>query len=216
MFSYGDAKFFDVNFAPADGKKVIYDSISLSANNPHIAKVLLEKYINNINAVVLNKNKQELVILKNKFSRDLSDDASKLESNAKEQLKREINAIVFALSQSKSMNISEPVANLPAEINNTTMYLLGSKALAAKLAVLQTSEPVLPNRYFEIQRQLKVLNSINITSIEGKSFTYIDEPSEPVIKDKPKKMIILMLGAILGMVMSCIGILIYCRNDGNN
>ena len=109
----------------------------------------------------------------------------------------------------KGMNLTEPAANLPAEINNATMYLLGSKALSAKLTLLQVSEPVLASRYFEIQQQLKALNSIKILSTEGKAFTYIDEPNEPAKNDKPQRVFILMVGLLLGMILGCSYILFY-------
>ena len=206
----------NISYTAADGKKIKFDTISFSANTPQQAQSLLQQYMAQLNSKVIKNNTAELNLLLNKFRQDLSAEANSLRNNAEDQLKLEINAVATALAQAKGMNLTEPAANLPAEINNATIYLLGSKTLSAKLALLQASEPVLSSRYFEIQQQLKALNAIKVTSTEGKIFTYIDEPSEPVIKDKPKKMIILMLGAILGMVMSCIGILIYCRNDGNN
>ena len=191
----------NINYSVADEKKIKFDTISFSANSPQQAQLLLQQYLEYLNNKVIKNNESELKLLLNKFHQDLSAEANSIRNSAEDQLKLKINAVTFGLAQAKDMNMSEPAANLPAEITDATMYLLGSKALMTKLALLQVSEPVLPSRYFEIQQQLKALNTINITSTNGKSFTYVDEPSEPVTKDKPKKALILMLGIILGFML---------------
>jgi len=199
----------NISYFAADGKKIKFDTISFSANTPQQAQLLLQQYMVQLNSKVIKKNEVELNLLLNKFRQDLGTEAKNLESNAEDQLKLEINAVKSALAQAKGMNLTEPAANLPAEINNATMYLLGSKALSAKLTLLQVSEPVLASRYFEIQQQLKALNSIKILSTEGKAFTYIDEPNEPAKNDKPQRVFILMVGLLLGMILGCSYILFY-------
>lgn len=198
----------NINYSAADGKKIKFDTISFSANSPQQAQLLLQQYLAHLNNKIIKNNEVELNLLLNKFRQDLRAEANSLRNNAEDQLKLEINALTLGLAQAKGMNMAEPAANLPAEINNTTMYLLGSKALTAKLALLRGSEPILPSRYFEIQQQLKALNAINIKSTDGKSFTYIDEPSEPVTKDKPKRMFIFIVGVFLGVLFGCGGVLL--------
>ena len=200
----------NINYTAADDKKIKFDTVSFSANTPQQAKTLLENYINVLNSKVIKNNEEELNLLLSKFRQDLSAESKNLANNAEDQLKIEINAVTTALAQAKGMNLTESVASLPTEINNATMYLLGSKALSAKLALLQVSEPVFPSRYFEVQQQLKTLNVLKMTSVEDKVFSYIDEPSEPVIKDKPKKALILALGLLLGTLFGCFFILFSC------
>ncbi|MBB6056038.1 LPS O-antigen chain length determinant protein WzzB [Tolumonas osonensis] len=190
----------NISYTAADGKKIKFDTITFSANTAEKAQSLLQQYMVSLNKKVIKNNEAELNILLNKFRQDLSVEAKTLANNAEDQLKIEINTVASALAQAKGMNQTEPSANLPAEINNATMYLLGSKALSAKLALLQASEPVFPSRYFEVQQQLKSLNAIKMVSTGGKTFTYIDEPSEPVIKDKPKKIIIIVVGLFVGLL----------------
>ncbi len=198
----------NISYTAADGKKIKFDIISFSANTPQQAQSLLQQYMAQLNSKVIKNNTAELNLLLNKFRQDLSAEANSLRNNAEDQLKLEINAVATALAQAKGMNLTEPTGDLPPEINNATMYLLGSKALSAKLALLKDSIPVLTNRYFEIQQQLKILNDIKITSVSGNVFSYIDIPDEPVIKDKPKKALLIIMGFFVGLILSVFGFFI--------
>lgn len=160
-----------------------------------------------ISLIALNKNKKELDVINYKFKQDLTLESNKLELKAKEQRNRVMNNIILALKQAKKMNISDSTEVFTTEINDNTMYLLGGKVLSEKLAFLQASEPVFSSRYFEIQQQLKTLSAIKMTSIAGKTFSYIDEPSDPV-KTKPKKILIVILGLIVGVMFGCVSVLV--------
>ncbi len=108
------------------------------------------------------------------------------------------------------MNLIETSENLPTEISDSTMYLLGTKALSAKLVSLKASEPTLTKRYFDIQQQLTVLNKIKIKIGTGTDqiFSFIDMPDEPVTKDKPMRALILVLGVIIGLIISVLYVLV--------
>jgi len=199
----------NIHYSVADGKKIKFDTISFSANTPTQAQLLLQQYLAQLNSKVIKKNEMELNILQNKFRQDLGAEAANLVNNAADQLRIDINVISSALAQAKGINLVEPDANLSVEINNANMYLLGSKALSTKLKLLQASAPILPIRYFEIQQKLKALDDIKITTVMGQVFSYIDQPSEPVIKDKPKRALIIIAGSIFGLVISVVFVFVF-------
>ncbi len=152
-----------------------------------------------MNAKVVKNNEYELKLLLNKFRQDLAAEAKTLETSADDMLMLQIKSVSDSLAQAKEMNLIETSANLPTDISDSTMYLLGSKALSAKLASLKASEPTLAKRYFDVQQQLKTLNEIKNSSVTGQAFGFIDMPDEPVTKDKPKRVLILIGGALLGL-----------------
>lgn len=198
----------DILFTPADGVKSKYDELRLSIGAQNGGKELLANYVNYINSIVIGKNKQELSILRNKFYQDLTVELKKIKINDEEQLKMEINVVNTALNQAKRINLNEPSELLPVEINDQTMYLLGAKALEARLVALHEAVPDLSVRFFEIEQQLKFLNAIKIADITGNSFAYIDGPNKPATRDKPKIMLMLMLGAIFGFTVSGVGLVV--------
>jgi chain length determinant protein (polysaccharide antigen chain regulator) len=198
----------DIKYVAADDVKKTFDTIALSADTSKQSQILLQQYIASVNAKVVKNNEHELTLLLNKFRQDLSAEAKALEASAEDMLKLQIKNVSDALAQAKEMNLIETSANLPTDISDSTMYLLGSKALSAKLATLKASEPTLVKRYFDIQQQLKSLNEIKFSSVTGNVFSFIDMPDEPVTKDKPQKALILILGLLLGFLCGCISVLV--------
>lgn len=200
----------NIQYTVADDIKKTFDTITLSAGTSKQSQELLQKYIASVNAKVIKDNEREFDLLLIKFRQDLSAEAKILETSAKDMLKMQIKNVSDALAQSKEMNLIEISSNLPTEISDSTMYLLGSKALSAKLATLKISEPALTKRYFDVQQQLKILNEIKVNSIvSGQVFCFVDMPDEPVTKDKPKKALILILGLMFGFVCGCISVFVF-------
>lgn len=192
----------NIQYSAADDIKKTFDTVSLSANTANQSQALLQQYITSVNEQVVRDNELQLKILLNKFQQDLIVEAKALESNSEDVLKLKIKNVSDALDQAKEMNITESSKNLPVEINESTMYLLGTKALSAKLASLKVSEPIQTKHYFDIRQQLKSLNEIKLVPTEGKMFSYMDAPDDPVTKDKPKRVIILIISFFLSFLAS--------------
>ena len=193
----------DIRYVAADDVKKTFDTIALSADTSKQSQILLQQYIESVNAKVVNNNEHELTLLLNKFRQDLEAEAKALETSAEDMLKLQIKNVSDSLAQAKEMNLIETSVNLPTDISDSTMYLLGSKALSAKLASLKASEPTLAKRYFDVQQQLKSLNEIKFSSATGKAFGFVDMPDEPVTKDKPKSIVIIVFSFLLGMMLGC-------------
>lgn len=209
----------NIQYTAADDVKIFFDTIALSADTSKQSQILLQQYIASVNAKVVKNNEYELALLLNKFRQDLAAEAKALETSAEDMLKLQIKNVSDALAQAKEMNLIETSANLPTDISDSTMYLLGSKALSAKLTSLKASEPTLAKRYFDVQQQLKTLNEIKNSSVTGQAFGFVDMPDEPVTKDKPKRVFILAVGFFLGVILGCIGVLIlrnYQISHNNN
>ena len=131
----------NIKYTAVDDVKKTFDTIALSADTSKQSQTLLQQYIASVNAKVVKNNEHELILLLNKFRQDLDAEAKALKASAEDMLKLEIKKVSDALTQAKDMNLIETYSNLPTEISDSTMYLLGSKALSAKLASLRASEP---------------------------------------------------------------------------
>lgn len=66
----------------------------------------------------------------------------------------------------------------------------------------------MPTRYYEVGRMLTELKKLPEFNVDIKSYRYLQAPSEPLTKNKPKEILLLILGAVLGIIFSCIGILV--------
>lgn len=66
----------------------------------------------------------------------------------------------------------------------------------------------MPVRYYEVERMLAELKKLPEFKVDMKSYRYLQAPSEPLTKDKPMRILILVLGAVLGIILGTIGVLI--------
>lgn len=83
--------------------------------------------------------------------------------------------------------------------------MLGEKYLKAQIDVANEKGIVYPPRYYQIDFQLKQLEPLfeKAKDVTAKSYSYQASPDYPVNKDKPKKILILAIGFILGLFLSC-------------
>lgn len=90
------------------------------------------------------------------------------------------------------------------------LFMLGEKYLKAQIDVLNQEAIVYSPRYYEVTAQLKELEPLLMKVKEAKAntFSYQASPDYPVVKDKPKRVIILAIGAILGFFLSCFALIV--------
>ena len=86
------------------------------------------------------------------------------------------------------------------------LFMLGEKYLKAQIDVLNQEAIVYPPRYYEVTAQLKELEPLlmKIKEAKANTFSYQASPDYPVTKDKPKRAIILVIGAVIGGLLSCL------------
>lgn len=94
--------------------------------------------------------------------------------------------------------------------DGTYLFMLGEKNLQAQLDIAKTKEIVYSPRYYQIQEQLLKLNTLlpKVEKVTGQTYSYVSSPTYPVIKDAPKKGIILVIGFLVGLLLSSFTVLI--------
>ena len=79
------------------------------------------------------------------------------------------------------------------------LFFLGTKALDAQINNLTENPTIFPVRYYQVEETLLELKKLpSLKNMNIKSYRYLMSPREPVTRDKPKKAMILVLGAVLG------------------
>lgn len=204
--------------------------LTFSAETPKDAQLVLGQYVEFINQYLLNQTNQEF-----KLGFNLRLDALKF---AKEQIEEsltetktvQVENLTNALNIAKKAgitdfsrgnnNISVPEYMLgDARLNisdseladGTYLFMLGEKYLQAQLDIAKNNPVVYPTNYYSTERQLSKLTKLapQLDSVENvKAYYYLSSPDYPVVKDKPKRLIILVIGFILGVIISSIIILI--------
>ncbi len=93
--------------------------------------------------------------------------------------------------------------------DGTYLFMLGEKYLQAQIDVITQKGVIYPPRYYEVSELLKELEPLLVKAKESKAnaFSYQASPDYPVKRDWPKRIILLLVGAILGGVLGCVYVL---------
>ncbi|OBX08750.1 hypothetical protein QV08_03350 [Gallibacterium salpingitidis] len=139
----------------------------------------------------------------------------------------ELAMLALMRANNTAISVSVPQAQLQSQlpqlqlIDSPYLFMLGTKYLNSQIEVANSTNIIYPQRYYEIQTQLGQLEQLaqKLKNIKVDAFTYLSSPGYPVVKDRPNRIIILIIGLCLGLVVSiCIIIMTkilnrYKKND---
>jgi len=197
----------------ADGKKIIYPTVMLSADSASTAKKLLEQYIDLINKSVWQEKLTELNTVISQEITDLESEKKRIIFNAETQKNNDIKLSENAKNIAEKANIKDFNINAMqgnANVGKTGMlFFLGTKALDAQINNLTNKPLILPLRYYQIEKILSEIKSFSsIKDINVKGYRYLMSPSEPVKKDKPNKALIISVGLMFGIIIGVICVIL--------
>ena len=161
---------------------------------------------------------------KTKFERDLSIHKSVQLENLENALRiaKEAGITEYAKSlgitngqsaMQQALTVSE--AKIPLSdsklSDSTYLFMLGEKYLKAQIDVLKDSSVIYPPRYYQVSSLLSELEPLLIKAKQAKAkanaFSYQASPDYPVKRDWPKRLLLLVIGFILGFLISSIVVL---------
>lgn len=205
-----------LDISPPDEKKYLpYFTISVSADSPETAQNLLENYVQRINDKVMQqddaefRNNLEAMILARK--KEQQDIEFSLKANRINQL----TDLERTLSTAQRAGIKDYYANSASKgttkielANSVHKYMLGENFLSAEIKSLKESPIVYPVRYYDIEREISLLEPLLKQTVTAQVYRYQLSPGEYVKKDRPKKLLILVLGVLLGGMLGIGSVLI--------
>ena len=204
--------------------------VTFSAETPKDAQSVLTEYVSFVNKYILNQINQEFKLGFNLRLDALKFTKEQIEEDLTEAKKVQVENLTNALDIAKKAgikdfsrgnnNISVPEYMLgdtrlnisDSELaDGTYLFMLGEKYLQAQLDIAKNTPVVYPTNYSNTDRKLVKLNKLapQLESVENvKTYYYLSSPDYPVVKDKPKKALILAIGFIIGMLLSTFVILL--------
>ncbi len=136
--------------------------------------------------------------------------------DAQRNLAREIEGTEYSISIAKAAGVSKPLENF--NYSDRFPITLGQDALTRKLNILKSLkiEEYAPN-ILALNVQLARLKGIDLGNLALSPFTYLDTPSEPLSRDKPKRPLIVILATLLGGMLGVALILLqHAIQQGRN
>ncbi|EEX67091.1 LPS O-antigen chain length determinant protein WzzB [Vibrio metoecus] len=165
---------------------------------------LLNDYVQFVNQTLNQKLNQDLVSTLAAKQVELTQQQQSLLQQAQFSLQVELERTQYALNIAEAADIKQPVQNLGEQ--ELFAINIGSRALKAKVDALKSIKDlsVFEPRLAILQSKLSQLN-VDVLSAEAQwsvnGFYYLDQPEQPLTRDKPKRSLIVVLGSLLGGIL---------------
>lgn len=192
----------------------------LIISHQYTSAALTAEWLNNYVAYVQQQTKQQLITAVKKSMALVVDSSNKqitvMRSSYQQKLQDQILKLEEALSIAQQLGYEKPVQSGLAEklptnkLDESLLYMRGTKVLRAELAVLKNRKntDAYINGIRPLQEKIQYLQSLNFEN-QLNNFIAIDQnasvSSKPI---KPKKLLVLMLSLILGMMIGILWALI--------
>lgn len=190
----------------ANKKEYRYYELKYTAETAVDARDLLEGYIHYITREVNNELYQRLeyqiddVRMKEKALYDLEVMQEEIKHNSR------INRLQYALDIAKSAGIKRPSWSNGTTIQDDPDFsvTLGADGLARKLDI-EKSLPVgaLNDKLQNRRLYLEKLGALNISPTADVPFKYMRAPYEPLVRDTPKRLLMVLLFSLVGLIAGC-------------
>lgn len=172
---------------------------------------LLNDYIQFVNQTLNQQLNANLIsILTAKYG-ELTQQDKNLLQQAQLRLHVELERTQYALAIAEAADIQQPVQSLGEQ--ELFAINIGSRALKAKVDALKSIKDlsVFEPRLAILQSKLSQFD-LETLSAEAKwsvnGFYYLDQPEQPLTRDKPKRALIVVLGALLGGMLGVAMVLV--------
>lgn len=176
-------------------------TLSFQSVDKSSSLTLLNDYIQFVNQTLNQQLNANLIsILTAKYG-ELTQQEKNLLQQAQLRLHVELERTQYALNIAEAADIKQPVQNLGEQ--ELFSINIGSRALKAKVDALKSIKDlsVFEPRLAILQSKLSQFD-LETLSAEAKwsvnGFYYLDQPEQPLTRDKPKRALIVVLGALLG------------------
>ncbi|EJO4031185.1 Wzz/FepE/Etk N-terminal domain-containing protein [Vibrio cholerae] len=197
--------------ASATGKNNDTFTLSFQSVGKASSLTLLNEYIQFVNQTLSQHLNDDFIsTLASKYS-ELAQQEKSLLQQAQLRLQVELERTQYALSIAEAADIQKPVQNLGEQ--ELFAINIGSRALKAKVDALKSIkdlsvfEPRLAILQSKLsQFDLETLSADTKWSVSG--FYYLDQPEQPLTRDKPKRALIVVLGALLGGMLGVAMVLV--------
>lgn len=193
-----------VSIQPVDKNVADKIRIALPADNSSQAQKLLSQYLMRSSQQTVQQSYADLAQQIKAQQASLTDAMSASRTVAEVKRQTEIADIESALLIAEKAEISKPEISAGMELKPNNLFLLGRSALLAMLQGMKKQPLVMGDKYYEQQTSLFSLEKYKANSDKVSAFSYLKTAAEPVTKDKPKKALILVLGALLGGMLGVI------------
>lgn len=190
-----------LTIAPAVKDQPIPLKISYTAKTAGEAQKILTTYIQQINKRVVTELDTDLQTSINSKVEDLKEDLATKEKVAQEKKDLRLKMLNQALLVAQQANIKDTLVQQAETLSEDTLFVLGSNALSATIKNEATRPLPFDRSYYQSRQTLLAINALKSKPDSTYALRYVMKPDLPIHRDSPKKVLILLLGAVLGIIL---------------
>lgn len=205
--AHGDAVLLEklianIQFIPRDDAKKLPDQVTLIAETAADANALLRRYVDLASQRAASRLNEDISGAWAARAISLKAQVKRQEMVAAAMHERNLNALRQALDIAKRQGISHSQTNIPEDqLPQSGLFLLGEQVLGARLEALQAAGPDFDVEYDQNQAMLATLNVGPTLQQTFQTYRYLRTPEEPVRRDKPRRIFLLVLWGAMGALV---------------
>lgn len=191
-----------IQFLPRDDVKKLPDSARLVAETAPDANQLLRRYVDFANQRAANHLNEDVVAAWAARTVSLKAQVKRQEAVAAAVYHREQLQLNQALKLAHAQGIDRSRTDVDADsLPQSELFLLGHPLLQARLDALQAAGPAYDTDYDQNRAMLTTLNVGPVLNKSFKTYRYLRTPEEPVKRDKPRRLFLLILWGAVGTLI---------------
>lgn len=205
-----------LSIKPEDAKRVDGPYvITVSAETSQQSFDMLNHYIDFIDTKVHQKALSNLAATISSKKNELVQQSIMLTKQAQQRLLVEKERSEYALTIAEAAGVTKPLQNFGEK--ELFVINLGSDAIKAKVEALSKVKnlSVIEPRLEQLSSKLEQIEQLKIdNNVKFSAYRYLDQPEKKVSRDKPKRLLITILGFIIGLLLSAM-VMIFKRTIFN-
>ncbi|MDC9581410.1 ECA polysaccharide chain length modulation protein [Xenorhabdus sp. PR6a] len=192
----------DIKITRSDDKTSSNDSIKLTAETAVDANQLLRQYIAFANQRANSHLNNEIKGAWATRTQSMKALVKRQEIVAKAIYSRELNVLQQSLKVAEKQGIHRNQTNIPLEeLPESKMFMLGTSLLQAQMETLEATGP---DYSLDYDQNIAMLTTLNVGPTLQNSFLtyrYLRTPEEPVSRDSPRRVFMMILWGAVGMLV---------------
>lgn len=197
-----------LSITPASKDQAVPIKVSYTAHSAGAAQKTLTTYIQQINKRVVNELNDDLQTSIDSKIESLHAQLIAQEKVAQEKKDKRLEVLNQALIIAEQSNIKTPVVQQAESLSEDTLFVLGSNALSATIKNESTRPLPLDGSYFAAREALLALTALKSNPDVTYSIRYVMKPDLPFYLDSPKKILVISLGILLGLILGSVFVIL--------
>ena len=187
--------------------------LTYSSNIGSDLKGGLEGYIGYVDAQVIDYFNKKIALTIDTYKKTANDEYQLALQQIKNEQKVRIQQLENAISVAKAAGLQKPVGNAfdtQSGTRNTYPISWGYDALSRQLEIEQSiTDPISVNiDLLNKKLYLDKINALQPVVLDIHSFNYLQQPSDPILKNKTKRFLMIVLFGFIGLVSSTAFVLV--------